>query len=175
MKPNKIPKSPLPSQTLDTPAFLQDIEQRLKANDKKYKCDVCFEPFAIVPLKRRHQVCLACYEVLLRACPLCRDMVFSNFDACVCRRPTNPATYDVYVLGGAMRDGHSLSSALLHTLIRNNDKWPGGRYCLDGSSLFCQVSKVELVIETIRRHTRQIRRNWFDEGILDDVEEHCTL
>ena len=186
MTSNEVPELPMLSVIVSD--FIRDIEERLKADEDKYMCCVCFEPFANVPLKCPHKLCSTCYEKL-DTCPLCRvkfreDIcVFANFDACIWTRSTKPVTYDVFVHGGIMRNSPLLTTLLIGILTSNQDKFSFGVHHVNDSTVFRYVSNVNLCVDTIRRHTsltnspsvNLVRRALVDEGILDDVEENCTL
>jgi len=168
--------------------FIRDVEARLKADEEKYMCCVCFEPFAIVPLKCPRKLCATCYDKL-DTCPLCRVKfrekfcVFANFDACIWTRSRKPVTYDVFVHGGCMRNAMLLTKVLIGTLRSSQETFSFGVHHANDSTVFRNVSNVKMCVDIIRQHTsltnsistNQVRRAIVDEGILDDVEEHCTL
>ncbi len=62
--------SEIPTLTVSVSVFLQELEQRLEADEEKYACCVCFEPFANASLKCCHKLCPDCYEQL-DTCPQC--------------------------------------------------------------------------------------------------------
>ena len=82
-----------------------------------------------------------------------------------------------------MRNSALLTTMLIGILVSNQDTFSFGVHQVSDSTVFRDVSKVNLCVDTIRRHTsltnelssNLVRRALVDEGILDDVEEHCTL
>jgi hypothetical protein len=179
---------PLPRLSVMVSDFIRDIEQRLKADEDKYMCCVCFEPFANASLKCSHKLCPDCFEKL-DACPMCRvkfkedSCVYSNFDACIWRIAACPVTYDVCVHGGKTRHATILTKRLIDTLIDNIITFELGILETNDSTVFRHVSDMQICVDTIRRHTEvmnlisknNIRRALVDEGLLDNIESFIVM
>ena len=177
-----MPSSKLPELDCDVSAFLQDFENRLKADEERTMCNVCYEPFANVKLNCPHFLCPVCYEKL-DTCPMCRKkfktdkLVFANFDACIYRRWNEPNRYDIHVLGGEMRVAGSLLASLgIASGVRNI---PFEAFILFPTIVVFGWTDLPIAIKTIREHTRlvnsvtsnPVRKKMVANGWLDKDKE----
>ena len=156
--------SKLPEPDCDVAAFIRDLENRLKADEEKYMCNVCYEPFANVKLNCPHFLCPTCYDKL-DTCPMCRKqfktdtLVFSNFDACVFRRCVAPHNYDILIKGGKMRQSSLLYCNIMLASLENDLMYEQSCYPWEGrGGCFLSWDDVEAAVKIIKKHTKWVNR-----------------
>jgi hypothetical protein len=149
----------LPTPTVNVARFCRKLEQQLEADYEAYKCCVCYDPLANVPLKCPHRLCPDCFEKL-DTCPLCRtrfredELVFANFDACIWRRSCHPRNYDIHLYGGELRDHKALAGRFVEA------SWTKGvdyhMFTEDQNTTLLGWADLKIARQIIYAHTRSL-------------------